>query len=238
VSATGRSRAPTVPERSPSSGARQTPLVIGLTGGIGSGKSSVAAAFERRGVPVVDVDAIAHQLSGPGAAGAAAVAVEFGPQALDGLGALDRAWLRDRAFADTAFRQRLEAVLHPLIGAEARQRLAAWRGPYGLLAVPLLFERGNLLPLCDRVLVVDCPEALQVERVRARSGLSEAAVRAIMATQISRQDRIARADDVIDNAGPVEAIEPQVDALDRRYRIMATRDHASTGPHRLRQNGG
>ena len=213
-------------------------LVIGLTGGIGSGKSSVGAAFERRSVPVVDVDAIAHELSAPGAAGASAVAAEFGPQALDRHGALDRAWIRQQAFGDIAFRHRLEAVLHPLIGAEARGRLAAWRGPYGLLMVPLLFERGNLLPICDRVLVVDCPEALQIERVRARSGLTEAEVRAIMATQLARDERLARADDVIDNAGPVEAIEPQVEMLDRRYREIAAATLASPAPHRLRQNGG
>jgi dephospho-CoA kinase len=213
-------------------------LVIGLTGGIGSGKSSVAAAFERRGAPVVDVDAIAHELSRPGAAGTAAVAAEFGAAALDASGALDRAWLRKHTFGDEAFRRRLEAALHPLIAREARRRLAAWDTTYGLLMVPLLFERGNLLPLCDRVLVVDCPEALQIERVRARSGLTEAEVRAIMATQVSREDRLARADDVIDNAGSLGAIEPQVEVLDSRYRAIAAGAPAPPVPRRLRQNGG
>jgi dephospho-CoA kinase len=199
-------------------------LVVGVTGGIGSGKSAVSAAFERRGVPVVDTDAIAHELSAPGAAGQRAVAATFGPDAVSADGSLDRAWLRRQAFADPGFRTRLEAVLHPLIGAETLRRIGAWDAPYGLVVVPLLFERGRMLQHVDRVLVVDCPEDVQVLRVMARSGLAADEVRAIMAAQTTRAERLARADDVIDNAGPPDALERQVDALDVRYRAIAAGD--------------
>lgn len=202
--------------------ARNGTLRIGLTGGIGSGKTSVANAFARRGVPVVDTDAIAHELSAAGAAGQRAVAAAFGPQALAGDGSLDRAWLRRRAFADPAFRARLEELLHPLIGAETLRRMATWTAPYGLVVVPLLLESGRLLGQVDRVLVVDCPEDVQVQRVMARSGLSDAEVRAIMTAQLSRAQRLSHADDVIDNGGAPEAIEPQVAELDRRYRALSS----------------
>ena len=202
-------------------------LVIGLTGGIGSGKSVVAEAFGALGVPVVDVDAIAHELSRPGAAGQRAVADAFGPSAVAADGSLDRAWLRERAFADPSFRQRLEALLHPLIRAEADARVAQWTSPYGLLMVPLLLERGGARDRVDRVLVVDCPEDVQVARVMARSGLTGGQVRAIMAAQLSRADRLAQADDVIDNGGTPDAIAPQVAQLHARYRGMAgeSREH-------------
>jgi dephospho-CoA kinase len=196
-------------------------LVVGVTGGIGSGKTAVANAFARLGAPVVDTDAIAHELSAPGAAGQQAVAAAFGPAAVASDGSLNRAWLREQAFADTAFRSRLEALLHPLIGAETLRRMGTWTTPYGLVVVPLLFERGNFLRHVHRVLVVDCPEDVQVARVMARSGLRAADVRAIMAAQTSRAERLARADDVVDNAGPPEAIGPQVAALDRRYRSLS-----------------
>lgn len=196
-------------------------LRIGVTGGIGCGKTSVAEAFARLDAPVVDTDAIAHELSAPGAAGQRAVAEAFGPDAVAADGSLDRAWLRQRAFADPAFRARLEATLHPLIGDETLRRMAAWTAPYGLCVVPLLFESGRLLGHVDRVLVVDCPEATQVARVMARSGLAAAEVRAIMAAQAPRAERLARADDVIDNGGTVQALERQVAELDRRYRALS-----------------
>lgn len=205
------------------------PLVVGLTGGIGSGKSAVAEAFAALGAPVVDTDAIAHELSAAGAPGQRAVAAAFGPAAVADDGSLDRGWLRAQAFSDPAFRIRLEALLHPLIRDEADRRVAAWHAPYGLLVVPLLLERGGARSRVQRVLVVDCPEDTQVERVVARSGLSEPEVRAIMATQLTRAERIAQADDVIDNGGPREAIAPQVAALDRRYREIAVR--AAGGAH-------
>jgi dephospho-CoA kinase len=197
------------------------PMVVGLTGGIGSGKSAVADAFVALGVPVVDTDAIAHELSVAGAAGQKAVAAAFGPAAVADDGSLDRGWLRSQAFADPAFRVRLEALLHPLIREEADRQIATWTARYGILVVPLLLERGGTRARVQRVLVVDCPEATQIARVMARSGLSEHEVRAIMAAQLSREERLAGADDVVDNSGPREAIAPQVSALDRRYRELA-----------------
>ncbi|HVE49898.1 MAG TPA: dephospho-CoA kinase [Casimicrobiaceae bacterium] len=201
-------------------------LVVGLTGGIGSGKSSVANAFAARGAPVVDVDAIAHEISIAGGEGQRAVAHAFGTAAIADDGALDRAWLRRQAFADPGFRTRLEGVLHPLIRAEADRRVARWQEPYGIVMVPLLLERAGAKERVDRVLVVDCPEEMQIARVMARSGLSEVEVRAIMAAQLSRDERLRQADDVIDNSGACDAIAPQVALLDARYREMAA--HART----------
>lgn len=205
------------------------PLVVGLTGGIGSGKSAVAEAFAALGAPVVDTDAIAHELSAAGAPGQRAVAAVFGPAAVAGDGSLDRGWLRTQAFADPAFRIRLEALLHPLIRDEADRRVVTWQAPYGLLVVPLLLERGGARSRVQRVLVVDCPEETQVARVVARSGLSGSEVRSIMAAQLTRAARLAQADDVIDNSGPLDAVAPQVAALDRRYREIAA--GASGGPN-------
>jgi len=194
--------------------------VIGLTGGIGSGKSVVADAFARLGIDVADTDRIAHALTAPGQPGHSAVLAAFGPAFACPDGTLDRARLRGHVFGDAAARVALEAILHPLIRDAARREMSAWTSPYGLLVVPLLFERGNLSGV-DRVLVVDCPEDEQVRRVMARSGLGAADVRAIMATQLPRAARLARADDVIDNAGPPSAIMPRVAELDRHYRELA-----------------
>jgi dephospho-CoA kinase len=197
------------------------PMVVGLTGGIGSGKSAVSRAFSQLGVEVVDTDALAHELSMPGTEGFAAIRAAFGPGVVLPSGEIDRAWLRQRVFADPAKRQVLEAALHPLIVAETRRRIANWRGAYGIVVVPLLLERGGLDREVDRVLVIDCPEAEQVRRVIERSGLSESEVRAIMATQLDRAQRIARADDVFDNSGLLDRIPAQVKALDERYRQLA-----------------
>lgn len=197
------------------------PFVVGLTGGIGSGKSAVASAFALLGVEIVDADLLAHQLSAPGQPGYAAIRAQFPDVELTPDGAIDRARLRSRVFADPAARVRLEAALHPLIAATAKREIAAWRGPYGVTVVPLLLERGKLASAVDRILVVDCPEEAQVSRVVARSGMTPAEVRAIMATQSSREGRLTAADDVIDNGGPAEAIAPQVARLDRRYRELA-----------------
>ena len=197
------------------------PLVVGLTGGIGSGKSAVADAFAALGADVTDTDRLAHAVTAPGEPGHAVVLRAFGPAYVLADGRLDRAKLRERVFADAAARLELEGILHPLIRAAAAREVATWTGPYGLLVVPLLFERGGHKGLVQRVLVVDCPEEMQVQRVMARSGLTEAAVRAIMATQLSRAERLARADDVLDNAGPLAAIAPQVTRLDQRYRALA-----------------
>ena len=200
-------------------------LVVGLTGGIGSGKSIVAEAFAQRGVDVTDTDRLAHALTAPGEPGYAPVLDAFGAAFRRPDGTLDRARLRELVFGDDPARGRLEAILHPLIREAAAKEIAGWKGPYGILVVPLLLERASASRV-DRVLVVDCPEEVQVRRVAKRSALSEAEVRAIMATQLARAERLARADDVLDNSGPPSAIAPQVAALDQRYRALAA---AATG---------
>lgn len=195
--------------------------VVGLTGGIGSGKSEVANGFARFGVEIVDADVLAHELAAPGADGYTEIVAAFGAAMLLPGGELDRAKLRQRAFDDVDARLRLESILHPKISARARDAVTRWRGPYGILVVPLLLEKRGLGEMVDRILVVDCPEQEQVRRVRARSGLTEAEVRAIMATQLDRTRRLALADDILDNSGFREALAPQVDILDRRYRELA-----------------
>ena len=195
--------------------------VVGLTGGIGSGKTAVAHAFGRLGIEIVDTDQLAHRLSASGQPGFAAIRSVLADVPLLADGEIDRAALRRIVFADPMKRMQLENALHPLIGAEARRRIARWTGPYGLVVVPLLLEREGLRAVVDRVLVVDCPEEEQVRRVVARSGIAPAEVRAIMATQLPRERRLTAADDVIDNAGRPETIAPQVAALDRRYRELA-----------------
>jgi dephospho-CoA kinase len=195
--------------------------VVGLTGGIGSGKTVVAEAFAGLGVEVVDTDALAHRLSARGQPGFAAIQLALGTVPLRADGELDRAELRRIVFGDASARARLEEALHPLIGAEVRRQIAAWTGPYGLVVVPLLLERGGLRSAVDRILVVDCPEDEQVRRVVARSTLGAPEVRAIMATQVSRAHRLAAADDILDNSRGTDAIAPQVHAFDRRYRELA-----------------
>lgn len=195
-------------------------LVVGLTGGIGSGKSLVADAFAELGVDVTDTDRLAHALTAPGEPGHSAVLAAFGTSFRRPDGTLDRTRLRELVFTDSDARARLEAVLHPLIREAAAKEMDHWTSPYGILVVPLLLEREGATR-ADRVLVVDCPEDVQVQRVAKRSALSEAEVRSIMAAQLPRAARLARADDVLDNAGPVSAIAPQVAVLDRRYRALA-----------------
>ena len=195
--------------------------VVGLSGGIGSGKTAVADAFAALGVEVVDTDVLAHQLSAAGQPGFTAIRDAFGDGILRLDGEIDRAALRRLVFADAAARSRLEAALHPLIGAEAGRRIEQWSGPYGLIVVPLLLERRGVRSIVDRVLVVDCPEEEQVRRVVARNALSPAEVHAIMATQLDRRQRLVAADDILDNTGTPDAIAPQVLVLDARYRRLA-----------------
>jgi dephospho-CoA kinase len=195
--------------------------VVGLTGGIGSGKTAVADAFAALGVEIIDTDALAHALSAVGQPGFAAIRDAFGEGILRPDGAIDRDALRRLVFADAAARSRLEDALHPLIGAEVARRVEQWSGAYGVIVVPLLLERKGVRSLVDRVLVVDCAEEEQVRRVVARSALSPAEVRAIMATQLDRRQRLASADDILDNAGAPDAIAPQVLVLDDRYRRLA-----------------
>jgi dephospho-CoA kinase len=200
--------------------------VFGLTGGIGSGKTAVADAFRALGVEVIDADEVVHALCAPGNAGYRAIVAEFGAAVVGDDGCLDRRALRERAFADPAFRARLEALLHPLVAAHIEAAIARWQGPYGIVVAPLLLERGNLLRHVERVLVVDAPEDEQVSRTMRRSGLAAGEVRAIMATQLSRAQRLARADDVIDNSGQHAAIAEAVRRLDARYRAQSAAPRA------------
>lgn len=197
------------------------PYCVGLTGGIGSGKSRVAALFAERGAAVVDTDDIARELTAAGGAALPALKAAFGADVVAADGSLDRAAMRARVFADPALRRQLESILHPLIRDAARARVAAAAAPYVLLVVPLLFETGAYRDLVRRVLVVDCDEALQVSRTMQRSALSAEAVRAIMAAQWPRARRVAGADDVIGNDGDAALLEPQVARLHQRYRDLA-----------------
>ncbi len=196
-------------------------FIVGLTGGIGSGKSAAATLFEEFGAAVVDTDAIAHELTAPGGTAIAPIRAAFGDEAVAPNGALDRAAMRRKVFTDAQAKGRLEAILHPMIRAEADRRSAAARAPYVVLVVPLLVESGGYRSRVQRIAVVDCPEAVQVARVMSRSGLSAGEARAIMAVQVDRQARLAVADDVIDNGGELAALRPQIEALHRRYLEMA-----------------
>ncbi|HEU4351501.1 MAG TPA: dephospho-CoA kinase [Burkholderiales bacterium] len=192
-------------------------FVVGLTGGIGSGKSAAAADFAALGVTVVDTDVIAHELTAKGGAAIAGVEKLFGPEAVSGDGSMNRAKVRERVFADPAAKRELEALLHPMIRDESARRIAGATGPYVVHVVPLLIESPDYRKRVDRVLVVDCPEETQLARVRARAGFSESEVRAIMRTQATRAERVAAADDVIDNGGSRESLRKQVGALHQKY---------------------
>lgn len=191
--------------------------VIGLTGGIGSGKTTVAGRFAALGASVVDTDDLARGLTGPAGAAMPALVAAFGPACAAADGSLDRAAMRRLAFEDPDARSRLEAILHPEIRRAADAALEAAPGPYVLLAVPLLFETRGYLDRVARTLVVDCDESLQVARAAARPGLDAAQVRAIMAAQWPRWRRLQAADDVVWNGGGPEALGPQCERLHGEY---------------------
>jgi dephospho-CoA kinase len=197
------------------------PFVVGLTGGIGSGKSAAADEFGRLGATVVDTDAIAHELTGPGGPAMADIRRIFGSEFISESNALNRERMRELVFRDPAQKKRLEALLHPMIRAESARRIAAASAPYVVHVVPLLVESADFRGRYRRVLVVDCPEALQIARVRQRSGLSEEEVRRIIASQIQRESRLAAADDVIDNSGSIAALQQQVRQLHEKYLALA-----------------
>ncbi len=197
------------------------PFTVGLTGGIGSGKSLVADLFAAHGAAIIDTDLIAHQLTMPGGLAIPAIGTAFGAGFIDADGAMDRAKMRQLVFADADAKQRLEAILHPLIQQECERAAANTDGAYLMFAVPLLVESGRWRQRVTRILVVDCPEQQQIERVMRRSGLTEPQVRAIMAAQASRAERLAAADDVIVNDGPVTALAPQVERLHAQYLAQA-----------------
>ncbi|WP_431023476.1 dephospho-CoA kinase [Halomonas sp. H5] len=198
-------------------------LTIGVTGGIASGKSTVARAFAALGIPWVDADDIAREVVEPGEPALAAIAERYGERLLDAQGRLNRRALREIVFADPEERRWLESQTHPRIRERLEARLAqmaAGPAPYHLLVSPLLFESGQAA-LVDRSLVIDVPEAEQIRRTANRDGVDEAQARAIVAAQLDRQARLARADDIIDNSGDEAALRRQVEILDRRYRRLA-----------------
>ena len=195
--------------------------IVGLTGGIGSGKSAAGQVFEELGIAVIDTDAIAHALTGPGGAAMVPIQAAFGADYLTPEGALDRARMRALVFADTAKKHKLESILHPMIRAQTNEFLQAARSPYVMLMVPLLVESQDYRQRCQRILVVDCAEEQQIERVKARSGLAAEQVRAIMANQVSREARLAAADDVIDNSRDLAHLRRQAAALHARYLQLA-----------------
>ncbi len=201
-----------------------TPLVVGLTGGIGSGKSAVADMFGGLGAAIIDADAIAHELTGRAGAAMPAIHAGFGPDVVTPEGALNRSAMRQLVFSDAASRSRLEAILHPMIRAESelRSHAALKNGaPYLMMVVPLLLESGDPRSRVGRILVVDCPEETQIARVASRSQLAEPEIRRIMATQATRAQRLHVADDVIDNAGDLAALKVQVTTLHRNYLELA-----------------
>jgi dephospho-CoA kinase len=193
-------------------------FAVGLTGGIGSGKSTVAALFQEQGARVIDSDAISHQLTQANGQAIPAIREAFGGDCIGHDGALNRAWMRQLVFSSKTAKEQLESILHPLI----RTRMQALGGeatsaPYLVLVVPLLFEAANYRELVQRALVVDCPEADQIARTMRRSALTEAEVRAIMAQQLPRAERLRRADDVIRNDGTLDDLRQRVAVLHQSY---------------------
>ena len=200
-----------------------TTFSVGLTGGIGCGKSTVADLFAARGASIVDTDQIAHALTAPGGAAMPALVAEFGPDYATPEGALDRAKMRALVFADPGARARLEAILHPRIREATAAAALLATGSYVIFVVPLLIESGNWRERVTRILAIDCAETTQVARVMARNGLEESQVRAIMAAQVTREQRLAAADDVILNDAGVADLLPQVERLHAEYLAEAAR---------------
>lgn len=210
------------------------PLLVGLTGGIGSGKTTVANLFGALGVPLIDTDLIAHALTGPEGAAMPAIREAFGDGVVAPDGRLDRAAMRERAFADPGSRQRLEAILHPMIRAETRRQVAAAAvSPYAIVVVPLLVESGSWKGWIDRVLVVDCPVEVQVRRVMQRNGLPREQVEAIIAVQVARETRLAAADEIIDNSGDPATLSGRVQPIhERLLQLAAARTAHRPAPQR------
>ncbi|MET0110218.1 MAG: dephospho-CoA kinase [Candidatus Thiodiazotropha sp.] len=195
-------------------------LVIALTGGIGSGKSAVSSHLESMGVPVIDADRLAHQLVRPGSPVLQEIQAAFGDDLVDTNGALDRSALRKIVFDDPQQRRRLEEILHPRIREAMESWLARQSAPYAVLVIPLLFETGQM-SLADRVLVVDCDESLQIDRVLERDEISREQIRQIIASQVDRQTRLQGADDVIENDSTLEALIEATERLHNNYLKLA-----------------
>jgi dephospho-CoA kinase len=196
-------------------------LRVGLTGGIGSGKSTIASLFVMRGVPVIDTDEIARSLTEPGQECYDEIVRIFGDAILDGNRRIDREQLRERVFDNPDERHRLEAILHPRIRVIVLDKLTALEAPYVIVVVPLLIESG-FTDLVDRVLVVDTLENVQIQRTAARSGLSEPEIRKIMSAQASRAQRLQLANDVIENNGDRKQLEAEVERMHQWYLSLAT----------------
>jgi dephospho-CoA kinase len=195
-------------------------LLIALTGGIASGKSAVAEEFAKLGVPVLDTDQIARDVVAPGSPALGQLVAEFGPEILDGNGRLDRAHMRERVFGDPEQRRKLEAITHPAIRAELARRSAEAGGDYQIHVIPLLVETGRA-DAYDRVLVVDCPEEAQLQRLQARDGSSREQAEEILAAQVSREERLDAAHDVIENTGTLADLQRFVQTLHRNYELLA-----------------
>ncbi|AMK76321.1 MULTISPECIES: dephospho-CoA kinase [Methylomonas] len=196
-------------------------LKIGLTGGIGSGKSTVCQLFAEFGVPIVDADLIARQLVEPGQPALLVIAASFGSQMLNQDGSLNRARLRDAVFADADKKRELDGIMHPLVYEKIAADVSALTADYCVIAVPLLLESKNAYAV-DRVLLIDCPVDAQIERVIARDKLTRQQVQAIIDSQMSRQERLSKADDVIDNIAGPEQLAEQVKRLHNSYILLAT----------------
>ncbi|WP_235935059.1 dephospho-CoA kinase [Undibacterium crateris] len=200
---------------------------LGLTGGIGSGKTTIANAFQALGASLIDTDLIAHALTRKDGLAIPQIREEFGDQAISGDGSMDRARMRALVFNDSAAKLRLEAILHPLIRAQTEQAATSATGDYLIFVVPLLVESGNWKQRVDRILVVDCAEEIQITRVMQRNQLSREQVLAIMRNQASRQERLAAADDVILNQDGLHLIKPQILALHQTYLNMSAQKSGS-----------
>jgi dephospho-CoA kinase len=196
-------------------------LKIGVTGGLGAGKTTVGQAFAHLGVPVIDTDEISRELTTSNGPAIPAIRDCFGEAVFKADGSLDRTQLRTRILADDAAKRELESILHPMIRDEVERRLGEVHAPYVLIVIPLLVETGAYDKALDRVLVVDCNEETQVQRALARGGWSEAEIREMMARQASRQERLDRADDIIDTDCDLAALNSQVTALDQKYRLLS-----------------
>ena len=199
---------------------RDRPLIVALTGGLASGKSSVAQRFEELGVPVIDADVVARQLVEPGAPALAEIVEAFGASVLDGRGRLDRARMRERIFGCEADRGTLESILHPKVRREMRDFAASADAPWVLFVIPLLVETGQA-PDMDRVIVVDAPRPLQTARAAARDGSSPATIAAMLDSQATREDRLAVADMVIENTRGLASLRERVDSVHREICKLA-----------------
>lgn len=196
-------------------------LVVGLTGGIGSGKTTAATRFAALGAGVVDTDAISHQLTQPGGRAIGTIRQAFSESFITREGGLNRKEMRELVFRDSKSRGMLEAILHPLIRTEVIRRVGLLAAPYTIIVVPLLLETGSYRRMIQRVLVVDCSECAQIARATARPSMDEKTVRAILATQLSREERLAQADDIIVNDADLSHLARQVDAVHQKYLVLA-----------------